>query len=351
MRKISRTKKSFSSSYSRWHRAAAIVIMLCLAAPVLMIPVMARSTYEIHDRGDVIVHTTFSRNLRQVLSEAGVQLGNSDTYTAQENGDRLNLTIRRRQSIFIYADGAIHAVETYGEPVSQVLDSLGIELDADDRVSCPLDTPTATGMTVVVTRVATESITYDEVIPAEEQVFLNSVLQPGQETVLQEGSDGLKTVTATITYENGKEVSREVASETVVTPATERIVIRGSESASMPTDAEGNAIVTAGGEVLEYESVIDGKATAYNCPGYVGHTASGTVAEVGKVAVDPRVIPLGSKLYIVSQDGQYVYGYCIAEDTGGLIKGNKVDLYFSTWDECIQFGYRPVTIYVVETPA
>ena len=80
----------------------------------------------------------------------------------------------------------------------------------------------------------------------------------------------------------------------------------------------------------------------------MGHTASGTVAEVGKVAVDPKVIPLGSKLYIVSQDGQYVYGYCSAEDTGGLIKGNKVDLYFSTWDECIQFGYRPVTIYVVE---
>lgn len=351
MRKISQTKKPFRSSYSRWHRAAAIVIMLCLSAPVLMIPVMARSTYVIHDRGDVIVHTTFSRNLQHVLSEAGVQLGTSDTYTTQENGDRLNLTICRRQSIRVYADGKIHVVETYGESVGEVLDSLGIALGEEDRVSCPLTTATSTGMTIVVTRVTTESVTYDEVIPADEQVYLNTVLQPGQETVLQEGSDGLKTVTASVTYENGKEVSREVVSETVVTPATERIVIRGDESAAMPTDAEGNAIVTAGGEILEYESVIDGKATAYNCPGYVGHTASGTVAEVGKVAVDPRVIPLGSKLYIVSQDGQYVYGYCIAEDTGGLIKGNKVDLYFATWDECIQFGYRPVTIYVVETPA
>ena len=154
--------------------------------------------------------------------------------------------------------------------------------------------------------------------------------------------------TLILTYEDGKEVSREALSETVVTPSKDRMVIRGEETAAMPQDAEGNAIITAGGEVLEYSRVIDGKATAYNCPGYVGHTASGTVAEVGKVAVDPSVIPLGSKLYVVSQDGQYVYGYCIAEDTGGLIKGNKVDLYFATWDECIQFGYRPVTIYVVE---
>ena len=208
--------------------------------------------------------------------------------------------------------------------------------------------PTGTGMTIVITRVETKTLTYEETVPAGEQVFHNNVLQPGQETVLEEGSDGMQTVTAAVTYENGVEVSRTVTDTNVTTEAKDRIVIRGAESAAMPTDAEGNAIVTAGGEVLEYERVINGKATAYNCPGYVGHTASGTVAEVGKVAVDPSVIPLGSKLYIVSQDGQYVYGYCIAEDTGGLIKGNKVDLYFSTWDECIQFGYRPVTIYVVE---
>ena len=53
-------------------------------------------------------------------------------------------------------------------------------------------------------------------------------------------------------------------------------------------------------------------------------------------------------MYIVSDDGQYVYGYCVAEDTGGLIKGNRVDLYFDTYDECINFGYRPVTIYVLD---
>lgn len=342
------------STYSLLHRhsplqrLASAVVTTALTASALMIPAAAQSTYVIHDRDEVIVHTTFTRDPDEVLQEAGVTLGRSDVYTAAQGADGLDLTVLRRQTVHLVADGQVHTLATYGEPVSQVLDAVGVTLDSDDKSSVPLDTPTETGMTIVITRVETKTLTYEETVPAGEQVFHNNILQPGQETVLEEGSDGMQTVTAAVTYENGVEVSRTVTDTNVTTEAKDRIVIRGAESAAMPTDAEGNAIVTAGGEVLEYERVINGKATAYNCPGYVGHTASGTVAEVGKVAVDPSVIPLGSKLYIVSQDGQYVYGYCIAEDTGGLIKGNKVDLYFSTWDECIQFGYRPVTIYVVE---
>lgn len=348
MRKHSKAVRPFSSHYSRWQRIIAIAIMLTITAVAFMLPVAARGTYVITDGGDVIVHTTFSRNPQEVLYEAGVRLGHSDTYTTQENGDHFSLTINRRQVITVCDGGEPYTIATYGETVGEVLAALGIHVGRNDRVSHPLSAATRNGMTILVTHVETETITYQQVLPSEERVFLNTVLQPGQETVLDEGADGLSTVTARIVYENGREVSREVISETVVTPSRDRVVIRGAETAAMPTDAEGSAIVTAGGEVLEYSRVIDGKATAYNCPGYVGHTASGTVAEVGKVAVDPKVIPLGSRLYVVSQDGQYVYGYCIAEDTGGLIKGNKVDLYFSTWDECIQFGYRPVTIYVVE---
>ena len=52
-------------------------------------------------------------------------------------------------------------------------------------------------------------------------------------------------------------------------------------------------------------------------------------------------------MYIVSNDGQYIYGYCVAEDIGGGIKGNKVDLYFDTEAECIQFGIRSCTAYIL----
>jgi 3D (Asp-Asp-Asp) domain-containing protein len=81
-------------------------------------------------------------------------------------------------------------------------------------------------------------------------------------------------------------------------------------------------------------------------PAY-GITATGTYAKLGTVAVDPRVIPLGTKMYIVSTDGSVVYGYCTAEDTGGAIKGNKVDLFYNTTAECMQFGRRSVYVYIL----
>ena len=68
---------------------------------------------------------------------------------------------------------------------------------------------------------------------------------------------------------------------------------------------------------------------------------------MGTVAVDPKVIPLGTALYIVTDDGEYIYGYCIAEDTGGAVKGNIVDLFFNTLAECYAFGRRNCTVYVL----
>lgn len=81
------------------------------------------------------------------------------------------------------------------------------------------------------------------------------------------------------------------------------------------------------------------EATAYTGG---GTTASGLAAKVGRVAVDPKVIPLGSELYISG------YGYCTAADTGGAIKGNIVDLYFNTYSECVNFGRRNVTVYFIK---
>ena len=103
------------------------------------------------------------------------------------------------------------------------------------------------------------------------------------------------------------------------------------------------------GTNLRYDEAVLFEATAYTCNSYEyvgnGITFTGTQARVGAIAVDPKVIPLGTKMYIASADGEYIYGYCVAEDTGGLIKGNLVDLYYDTHDECIQFGRRDIIIY------
>lgn len=107
-------------------------------------------------------------------------------------------------------------------------------------------------------------------------------------------------------------------------------------------------IVTPDGETLSYTRVLSCQATAYTAERQsYKYTFSGTLARVGAIAVDPSFIPLGSELYITLPNGEVAYGYAVAEDTGGVIKGNIIDLYYDTYDECIQWGRRNVTVYVL----
>ena len=103
---------------------------------------------------------------------------------------------------------------------------------------------------------------------------------------------------------------------------------------------------------LNYKYVIECNATAYDLSaeengGYAGQTATGVPLDKGVIAVDPRVIPLGSRVYIEALDGSWTYGYAVAADTGGAIKGNRVDLCYRSRSECIQFGRRKCRVYIL----
>ena len=119
--------------------------------------------------------------------------------------------------------------------------------------------------------------------------------------------------------------------------------------ASVSKNADGSGVLTfRSGSTLRFTSVKSMTATAYTA-GYGGAdycTGTGTTVRVGTVAVDKRVIPLGTRMYIVSADGSVVYGMAVAEDTG--VKGNKVDLYYNTYQECINFGRRTCSVYILE---
>ena len=209
-----------------------------------------------------------------------------------------------------------------------------------------------------------------------------------------QGRDGLIHRETEIFFENGNEISRKTLNETTKTAMVKQVVLcgidriimeqpeeketwsssgssgssssssGGSSSASSSgnsssggsssggsssgSSSSGGVLTTASGDTIRYTKVLSCTATAYSCEGYVGHTYTGTVARVGAIAVDPSVIPLGTRMYIVTDDGRYIYGFCTAEDIGGSIKGNKVDLYFDTIAECWQFGVRACTVYILE---
>lgn len=161
--------------------------------------------------------------------------------------------------------------------------------------------------------------------------------------------------TASVTYENGEELSRTVLEQTVQTQPVDEVIARGTgaeadaqEEIQYPVIRDG-IIITETGEVLTYTDAYSVLATAYYVwPGSTGITATGTYARVGEIAVDPSVIPLGTRMFIVSDDGEYVYGIATAEDTGSLIVGNRVDLFYDTYEECIQFGARDCTVYILD---
>lgn len=121
---------------------------------------------------------------------------------------------------------------------------------------------------------------------------------------------------------------------------------------------EEGVLETANGDLIEYEGYLELEATAYcSCyeccgkhPGnkWYGITATGTRAKVGTIAVDPRVISLGTKVYVEGLYGANNYGYAVAEDTGGAIKGNIIDLYFNTHAETVVWGRQQVRVYILK---
>ena len=160
-----------------------------------------------------------------------------------------------------------------------------------------------------------------------------------------------------------KEVAKE---ETPVAPAPEKKEVAKEETPVAPVPEKKEVVkekapvksATSSKPSLEGARSMVMKASAYDLsfescgkrPGdkYYGITASGTHAKPGTVAVDPRVIPLGTKLYIESMDGTGSYGYATAEDKGGAIKGNRIDLFYANRSEALQFGRREVKVYILD---
>ena len=370
-----------------WLRRLIVVAVLAAAVGALLSQtVFAQTSYIITDGDRVTVHRSYSSDPYEVLTEAGIELEEEDTYETGYADGMNQITVRRMQMVTVINRGAQSVIGTYGETTGSLLARMGITPGTGDTLSCSSETQTYDGMTIELVHTETRIEEEDTTVPYPVNYYEDPDLEPGAEIVLVAGQNGLTHVKSEVTYRNGKEVSRTVVQETVQTKPVTQLVIRGVDRTIMeqPADPEpaeqaapaassgtasgssssgssssggsrydgsaetsGNVIMTSSGESYTYIDVMTCSATAYTCEGYVGHTYSGTLARVGAIAVDPTVIPLGTKMYVVSNDGQYVYGYCVAEDIGGGIKGNKIDLYFDTYAECWDFGVRMCTVYIL----
>lgn len=330
-----------------------LALMLGLALTALLSQRAFAKTYVITDGDRVVTYTTFATDPAEVLGKAGMELRQFDSYTTEDVEGGEAITIRRAQEVTIHYHGEVMKTTSLGETAGELLQRLNLVVSGEDVISHGLETEIVDGMELRIDHIVTHQETYSVAVPHEITFCEDASIPEGMEEILTEGEDGEMLCTAGVTYVNGVESRRVVLTETVVkTPVTQ---IVGVGTAEQPGTADPDAmpiiedgyIILPTGEILTYTDTATIRATAYTHTdaGCDFITATGTTVHWGTVAVDPRYIPYGTRMFIVSNDGEYVYGIAVAEDCGGDIKGDRMDLYMPTHAECMQFGRRTCTLY------
>ncbi len=221
--------------------------------------------------------------------------------------------------------------------VGTLLENENVDIGLHDEVSAPFSDALVPGERIRVIRIAEWTKATQQSITPRTITRLVFSLPPGRTKVIAHGGRGERETLVGFTQRDGVTEHRVIATRIVRKPRA-RIIARGiGEYAAFEQMAK------FGLEKTSYiaASAISMMATAYTaqCAGCSGYTAIGPRAGHGIVAVDPRVIPLGTRLYIPG------YGLAIAGDTGGAIVGNRIDLGFNSLSDAMQFGRRPVRVY------
>lgn len=272
----------------------------------------------------------------------------------------MTVTITEKKIVNLAVDGVNDTVKVPNGTVQEALDYLEIKLGKNDKINCQLTDKITDNMEIVITRVQYKNVETIEKLPFETIETYTDELAQGKTKVAVKGVEGESKTITKQTLVNGKVTEEElVSTEITKEPVAEEILV-GTKTASKSnkpskvasekapaSSSNGNVIYDENGNEVVYTSVLHGSGTAYTAePGAL--TASGKEVFVGGVAVNPNIIPLGTKLYIVADDG-YVYGYATAVDTGGALYDGSalVDLFYFSYDQCIEFGRRDVSVYIL----
>jgi len=301
--------------------------------------------------GAVQSYLTPEKTIRAFFNAENVTLYEKDKLSVKLDAQivsGMSIKIDRAVSVELTADGEVVTYLTPEKTVKEFLDTENIIFNNNDKLSVVLEAPIESGMKIAIVRVTSEIIEETESIAFGVQEKKDSSILKGKSVVKQEGTKGEKKITKEITYEDGLEVNRVELSEEIVKEPVDKIVAVGTKVVvqTVKKPSTSSIIASRGGSVpssLSYSKAFTVEATAYALDGI---TATGTVpkrVEGGwsTIAVDPRVIPYGTKVYVEN------YGYAIAEDTGGAIKGNRVDLYMNSNSAAYSWGRRNVTIYIL----
>lgn len=310
--------------------------------PVLRLRVIRAIPVTLHVDGQVSLLQTTARTVGEALMEAGLTLYVADRVQpslGQPLVAGTHIYVERSRPVTVHVDGRTIRTRTHRQRVGEVLADLGIVLSGKDFTRPSVDAPLGDETTVHVVRVSEAFHIEQSPIPFDVVWQADPDLELDQRRLLQDGAPGILERRWRLRYENGQLVSRTLENEYVAVPPTTKIIGYG-------TKVVVRELQTPQGPV-EYWRVIRMLATSYSASTagvprtspYYGRTRLGLPMRHGIVAVDPRVVPLGSQVYVPG------YGVGLAADTGGAIKGRRIDLGYD--DDNLVLWYRWVDVYLL----
>ena len=315
-------------------RVKVVAAILLLAAAVLVSGfVWANSKVVILVDGKTMNVSALALDPKAVLSEAGVYLGPRDEFRVAFNdpGKSSIIEVRRAIPVMLSSGAKVNAVWTGKFTVGEIAQNQGYSLKSFKTVPDAATLPTP-NMNIRLLTLSDKVVEKELPVPFPVVQHPDAKLEKGMEVVEEYGSPGKKLAMVRQMYEDGQEAGFDILSEKIIDEPKPEVIRVGTRESNDPSRG-----------TIRFRKMLVMEASAYTPfdGGQSGITASGIPARRGLVAVDPRVIPLGTRVYVMG------YGPALAADTGGAIKGAKIDLCMEDYNEAMRFGRRTVEVYIL----
>ncbi len=376
---IEKIKSGFSRAYRSCSGRTRCLIALGLVSAILfsVLAISVKTVSVTTDGEHVVTLKTMLSDTDSILELVNVPYDEDDLVTTDRSAGKVDISVKYSFPVHITLGSKTTTVTTTGAKVGELLDMAHIVVSENDIVNYDLDTFITATAYIDVIDIDYITETYNQRIYFKAKTVYDKNMPKGRR-IESGGVEGQKQITCKKTIVNGVVTNEEVINEVVLSEPVDKVITIGTKKVSDPikeTIVSGpssenkvqNVAVTdsskvksvsvlkpakpieldANGNPVNYTKHLKVQATAYLA---TGTCATGVACKPGYIAVNPNYIPYGTKMYIKSSDGKYVYGYAIAADTGGFIrtKPTNVDLSFPTNDACILFGRRNVEIYILE---
>ncbi|MCI8440940.1 MAG: DUF348 domain-containing protein [Provencibacterium sp.] len=304
----------------------------------------------IRDGESLTLAYTIQEEVQEFLEDEGITVMASDMvhFTGFSSPAIAEVEIKRPFSVTLTVGGRRKQLSIHEMTVKQLLDQQGITLDGNDRINMDLSDVLYEGAELVVERIDYSTRTESRQLPYITEQTRSSLLDIGVVRVLVAGEEGEEITTYSQKLKDGEVIfERAIDTQIIREPVTQEELV-GAEEAISPLDF-GYKFDTDGAPIGYTRVFKHQKATGYSARDGA-RTASGRYAVPGHVAVNAEKIPYGTKLYIASADGSFIYGYAIAADTGtGLMDGRTdIDLFYDTYTESVLNGVRYVDVYILD---